>query len=97
ISQSAIILGMNNISLLHIPAQDASIYLSVNSVFKSFMSAVASVIAGITLDIILWETNRVYTPETATVLGWTIFFIISLVLCAISLPLLKGQCKCSKN
>lgn len=97
ISQSAIILGMNNISLLHIPAQDASIYLSVNSVFKSFMSAAASVIAGITLDIILWKTNHVYTHETATVLGWTIFFIISLVLCAISLPLLKGQCKCSKN
>ena len=96
ISQSAITLGMNNISLLHIPEQDASIYLSVNSVFKSFMSAVASVIAGLTLDSILWGTNRVYMPETATVLGWTTFFIISLVLCTISLPLLKGQRKCSK-
>ena len=98
ISQSAITLGMNNISLLHIPAQDASIYLSVNSVFKSFMSAAASVIAGIALDSILWGTSKIFTDErTAVIWGWSIFFIISLILCLITFPQLKGIRKCSEE
>lgn len=98
ISQSAITLGMNNISLLHIPSQDASIYLSVNSVFKSFMSAIASVTAGITLDLILWGTNYIHpSSDITTTWGWAIFFIISLILCSITFPLLKGIRKCSKK
>ena len=98
ISQSAITLGMNNISLLHIPTQDASVYLSVNSVFKSFMAAIASIIAGIVLDIILWGINHFHTsPETATLWGWTIFFILSLLLFSVTFPLLKGIRKCSKQ
>ena len=98
ISQSAITLGMNNISLLYIPEQDASIYLSVNSVFKSFMSATASVIAGITLDGILWGMNYIHSiSETTTSWGWTIFFTLSLILFSITFPLLKGIRKCSKQ
>ena len=98
ISQSAITLGMNNISLLHIPEQDASIYLSVNSVFKSFMSAFASVMAGIILDGILWTTNHIYADlEIASIWGWEIFFTLSLVLCFITFPLLKGIRQCSNT
>lgn len=98
ISQSAITLGMNNISLLHIPAQDASIYLSVNSVFKSFMSASASVIAGVVLDSILWGTNNLFSDtKIATVWGWSIFFTFSLILCFITFPYLKKVRKCSEK
>ena len=90
ISQSAITLGMNNISLLHIPAQDASIYLSVNSVFKSFMSASASVIAGVCLDIISKGINYITpSPEIVTSWNWIIFFTTSLLLCSITFPLLN--------
>ncbi len=96
ISQSAITLGMNNMSLLHIPEQDASIYLSVNSVFKSFMSAFASVSAGIILDGILWSMNHTCsTPEEAIQWGWSIFFVLSLILCVVTFPLLKDMRKCS--
>ena len=98
VSQSAITLGMNNISLLHIPEQDASIYLSVNSVFKSFMSASASVIAGIVLDSILWGTNHIISDtKTATLWGWIIFFNLSLILCTITFPYLKRVHPCSKK
>jgi hypothetical protein len=98
ISQSAITLGMNNISLLHIPTQDASIYLSVNSVFKSFMAAIASVIAGIILDGLLWGTNTFCTFEqNATTIGWSIFFLLSLISCLITFLLLKRVQVCSKK
>ena len=66
ISQSAITLRMNNISLLHISSPNASIYLSINSVFKSFMSAIASITAGITLDLILWGTNYIHPSSDIT-------------------------------
>lgn len=97
ISQSAITLGVNNMSLLHVPAQDASVYLSVNSVFKSFMSAIASVAAGAILDIILQGTSKLYAPETAIKSGWIIFFILSFVFCTVTFPLLKGIHQCSKK
>lgn len=98
ISQSAITLGMNNISLLHIPEQDASIYLSVNSVFKSFMSAFASVMAGVILDGILWGTNQAFSStDTAILWGWNVFFFLSLILCVVTFPLLRKVRPCSEK
>lgn len=93
IGQSALTLGMNNISLLHIPHQDASLYLSVNSVFKSFTSAIGSIIAGIILAGLEWTGGLVSKTFdlslNGTSLEWTLFFIISIGLFFMTFPLLK--------
>ncbi|MGN1063052.1 MAG: hypothetical protein ACI4QM_01860 [Alphaproteobacteria bacterium] len=98
IGQSAITLGMNNISLLHIPEADASIYLSVNSVFKSFTSAVASIIAGATLTGYEWVGTAISQALNLTMagntMGWNLFFLTGLVLCLVTFPLLKRVQKC---
>ena len=93
VGQSALTLGMNNISLLHIPKKDASLYLSVNSVFKSFTSAAGSIIAGVILTSLEFMGNyaaKLFDLQVnGTVIGWTFFFLISLALFAVTFPLLK--------
>lgn len=93
VGQSALTLGMNNISLLHIPKKDASLYLSVNSVFKSFTSAAGSVIAGVILTSLQLSGDFIKKTYHLTLngsnLGWTFFFILSVILFIFTFPLLK--------
>ena len=93
VGQSALTLGMNNISLLHIPSQDASLYLSVNSVFKSFTSAAGSIIAGViltSLEFLGFKAVKMFDlPFEGTSIGWTFFFILSLALFMLTFPLIK--------
>lgn len=100
VGQSAITLGMNNVSLLSFPKEDASIYLSVNSVFKAFTSTIGSIIAGVTLN--SFDALGAYLTKYSTTLSevrisWTLFFITSIALCALSLPFLKRAQKHPKN
>lgn len=96
IGQSAITLGMNNISLLHFPKEDASIYLSVNSVFKASASAIGSIVAGTLLN--GFDAFGGYiSHETAlngNAVSWSLFFLTGMLLCALSFPLLT---KVQKN
>lgn len=93
VGQSALTLGMNNISLLHIPHQDASLYLSVNSVFKSFTSAAGSIIAGVILTGLEWAgglVSKTFGLSTnGSNLGWTFFFALSVGLFLMTFPLLN--------
>ncbi len=85
---AALNLGINNVSLMYIPNETASIYLSVNSVFKSFAGAMGSIIAGITLAFfnnILPILGVQNTEQTS----WALFFITTAVLALPALYLLK--------
>lgn len=99
IGQSAITLGMNNISLLHFPKEDASIYLSVNSVFKASTSAIGSIIAGISLN--GFDAFGGYISKTTALngapLSWSLFFLTGILLCALSFPFLNRVQKCSNK
>ena len=68
-------LGLNNTSLLYVPKETATVYLSVNSVFKSLAGAVGSVAGGFALA--GCTTMAAYLPgiTPADVTGWTLFFL----------------------
>ena len=93
ISTAALALGINNTSLLYMPKDMSSVYLSVNSVFKSFAAALGSIIAGYalqgfaTLADILSITNQ-------TLFQWNMFYLTTIILCILSIYLLKKVKKC---
>lgn len=98
IAQSALLLGINNISLLHIPQKEAALYLSVNSVFKSFTSAVASIIAGVLLTALAKSytlfNEWMHLSLNITLYEWITFFILSIALFTFTFPLLKKVQPC---
>lgn len=88
---AGITLGINNVSLLYIPDAMASVYLSVNSVLKSAAGALGSVVAGLTLTgCVLFEKMVASNDTTVSFLnGWSSFYLITAILCGVSLLLLK--------
>ena len=81
-------LGLNNASLLYVPNDLATIYLSVNSVFKSAAGAVGSVVAGFVLSLCV-RADGVVAEGAGQPIGWNLFFVISILLSATGLLLLK--------
>ncbi len=84
IATGAINLGINNASLLYIPDETASIYLSVNSIFKSFAGALGSIFAGICLTVFIFCEEKILSLTDTTAYGWTSFFSLTIILCLIS-------------
>lgn len=88
IATAGITLGINNVSLLYIPNETASIYLSVNSVVKSAAGALGSIVAGLTLTAcILFEKTLNINIDWLN--GWTTFYTITALLCIFAIVLLK--------
>ena len=88
ISTAALSLGINNTSLLYMPKNMSSVYLSVNSVFKSFAAALGSIIAGLSLN---WFSKfaDILSITNKTVFQWNLFYFSTIILCIISIYLLK--------
>lgn len=87
---AGITLGINNVSLLYIPDETASVYLSVNSVLKSAAGALGSVVAGLTLTgCVLFEKMLTHGDTPAFLNGWSSFYFVAAGLCVLSLILLK--------
>ena len=69
-------LGLNNTSLLYVPKETATVYLSVNSVFKSLAGAMGSVAGGLALAVCTALTQ--YLPWSSTdTTAWTLFFLVA--------------------
>ena len=82
-------LGLNNTTLLYVPHDNATIYLSVNSVFKSAAGALGSLVAGFALSACLWLGKSVETAQTnSSSLGWLLFFVVCIVISALGLFML---------
>lgn len=96
ISQSAITLGINNISLFYIPTDNAPVFLSVNSIFKSLAAVLGSISAGAILDT-LSHTVGLLSPLPNEFVCWIIFFGISLCLFLLSFPFIRNIPLCKKQ
>lgn len=93
ISTAALALGINNTSLLYMPKNMSSVYLSVNSVFKSFAGALGSIMAGYAL--IGYEKIALFTnAKNETLFTWNLFYLTTIFLCILSIYLLKKVKKC---
>ncbi len=77
IATAGIALGINNASLIYVPNESSAIYLSVNSVVKSFAGVVASILAGVTLSLCT-------LLETSFANRWTVFWSISVFIAVVS-------------
>ncbi len=100
IATAGITLGINNVSLLYIPRDTASVYLSVNSVFKSAAGALGSVTAGVVLTLCVFfeeKTARFFDFFSTNTNGWTSFYVITVVLCYVSIFLLKRIKNCENE
>ena len=93
ISTAALALGINNTSLLYMPKDMSSVYLSVNSVFKSFAAALGSIIAGYALQGFAALAN-ILSITNQTVFQWNMFYLTTIILCILSIYLLKKVKKC---
>mgnify|MGYP003288919136 FL=1 len=93
VSTAALALGINNTSLLYMPKDMSSVYLSVNSVFKSFAAALGSIIAGVSLS---WfaRVADVLAVKNTIVFQWNLFYLSTIILCLLSIYLLKQVKKC---
>ena len=93
VSTAALALGINNTSLLYMPKDMSSVYLSVNSVFKSFAAALGSIIAGYALQgfATLADTLSI---TNQTLFQWNMFYLTTIILCILSIYLLKKVKKC---
>ena len=93
ISTAALTLGINNTSLLYMPKNMSSVYLSVNSVFKSFAAALGSIVAGLSLN---WFNTfaDILNITNKTVFQWNLFYLTTIILCLLSIYLLKQVKKC---
>ena len=69
-------LGLNNTSLLYVPKETATVYLSVNSVFKSLAGAVGSVCGGFALAVCTTLTQGIH-PTSSDTAAWTLFFFVA--------------------
>ncbi len=85
---AALNLGINNVSLMYIPSKTASIYLSVNSVFKSFAGAAGSIVGGFALALFtaILSAFNIHNTEQGT---WTFFFLTTILLALAAIYLLK--------
>lgn len=93
IATAALTLGINNTSLLYIPKESAAIYLSVNSVFKSFAGALGSIVAGLSLTLFT-KIGEFINIQNTTLFSWNVFFMITAILCILSIFLLKRVKSC---
>lgn len=93
IATAALTLGINNVSLLYIPKETASVYLAVNSVFKSAAGALGSIVAGFSFALFNLFGELAHIKDT-TVYSWNLFFMTTILLCTLSIILLKQVKKC---
>lgn len=93
ISTAALALGMNNTSLLYMPKDMSSVYLSVNSVFKSFAAALGSIVAGYAL-LGFEKLSNILSISQKTLFQWNMFYLTTIILCILSIYLLKKVKKC---
>ncbi|MBR6729969.1 MAG: MFS transporter [Alphaproteobacteria bacterium] len=94
VSTAALALGINNTSLLYMPKNMSSVYLSVNSVFKSFAGALGSIMAGYAL-IAFEKTAQLFEIANKTLFTWNLFYVTTIILCILSIYLLKKVKKCA--
>lgn len=94
VSTAALTLGINNTSLLYMPKNMSSVYLSVNSVFKSFAGALGSIMAGYAL-IAFEKTAQFFKITNKTLFTWNLFYVTTIILCILSIYLLKKVKKCA--
>ena len=94
VSTAALALGINNTSLLYMPKNMSSVYLSVNSVFKSFAGALGSIMAGYAL-IAFEKTAQFFEIANKTLFTWNLFYVTTIILCILSIYLLKKVKKCA--
>lgn len=94
VSTAALALGINNTSLLYMPKNMSSVYLSVNSVFKSFAGALGSIMAGYAL-IAFEKTAQFFEITNKTLFTWNLFYVTTIILCILSIYLLKKVKKCA--
>lgn len=81
LATAAYTLGINNSSLLYISHESSAVYLTVNSVLKSFAGAIGSLIAGPFLSLCLLFGNHThFLSDTPSADGWLIFFITGILL-----------------
>ncbi len=93
ISTAALALGINNTSLLYMPKDMSSVYLSVNSVFKSFAAALGSIIAGYALQEFAALAD-ILSINNQELFQWNMFYLTTIILCLLSIYLLKKIRKC---
>ena len=93
ISTAALALGINNTSLLYMPKNMSSVYLSVNSVFKSFAGALGSIVAGYAL-IGFEKTAIIFKATNTQIFTWNLFYLSTIILCILSIYLLKKVRNC---
>ena len=82
IATAGITLGINTTCLIYIPKEFSSIYLSVNSVFTSFVGGLASILAGFLLSFCTFIEENGYVPSPYN--RWSIFWGISILMCIIA-------------
>jgi len=98
IATAGITLGINNASLIFVPKKSAAIYLSVNSVLKSFAGSIGSVLAGFTLS--LCTLLEKYTPNGLPIFflnRWSFFFIFSILIAGTSYLIISKWKNYMKN
>ncbi|MBQ8250813.1 MAG: MFS transporter [Alphaproteobacteria bacterium] len=93
ISTAALALGINNTSLLYMPKDMSSVYLSVNSVFKSFAAALGSIVAGYAL-LGFEALSNILSISNKVQFQWNMFYFTTIILCILSIYLLKQVKKC---
>lgn len=93
IATAGLTLGINNLSLMYMPKKQASVYLSVNSVMKSFAGAIGSIIAGV-LFLLCVRFESFLQVQTEAANGWTSFYIIAILLSVFSIVLLRTVRAC---
>ena len=99
IATAGITLGINNASLIYIPKESSNIYLSVNSVLKSFAGGIAFILAGITLSLCTFLENQQYLKLYCN--KWTLFWGVSIIICIlvyyVTLILKNSLSSCKKE
>ena len=81
IATAGITLGINNASLIFVPKKSAAIYLSVNSVLKSFAGGLGSIVAGFILSFCTFTEKLLSNHFSIFYLNrWVFFFTFSILL-----------------
>ena len=93
IATAAFALGINNTSLLYMPKNMSSVYLSVNSVFKSFAAALGSICAGYSLILFQFFADTL-SIGNKTIFTWNLLYLITVFLCILTSYLLTRIKRC---
>lgn len=84
IATAGVTLGINNASLTYVPKKMSAIYLSLNSVLKSFAGCIGSIFAGLILSWATLVEKNIFTGYENYCNRWTLFWLFSILICGMS-------------